>query len=668
MKDAKVVRADYWDARTMQTVDIEGSPQVVSSKLKDAIEGKYTFEAAGTQTAGTTVNPVQRLTELIKNAKPVRVQTETLKHQVKQQQAAQLGAIYSKNQGEAGLRMAKGALKGELPVATFTPPRSGLSVDDINALYDTIAQSPKLRPFEVMNTQEALNTLLGGQLPTVGQIGLLENIFGPDLAKALLKMRPWQAKFGEALLDILNIPRTLVTSFDISAPMRQGFWLQFGQPKQAFGAYPTMMRTLLSWGDKHAAEVDDILRRGKYFDLSQTHGVYHAPVAERGLSAGALGREEAVVSKLVQKIPGVKQSANAYVTYLNKLRQDVWANWMENAAKEGKVLTDSELDTLAKFLNYATGRGDLGRLQNVGSWLNVTFFSPRFQASRFELPLTLLKGDSYTRKIIAKNLVAGVGAGTMALTLAWLGGARVELDPRSADWGKIRIGDTRIDFWAGEQQWARLIALMILEERKTNTKYGPAYTKPSRDQLVVDFVSGKFAPATRMAWNTLFQGKTIAGDFADQNQLGTTGQAQQVLAPMFINDVLQAVDDLGLAKGMISLPSAVGVGVQTYEESLYSQKKAVVNHIAQQMYGKKFIDLTPDEQDKLYRSSAYRKNTNIVTLNEKIKKLEAGTPTQTTVLTPQPTPTVTPPPGWSQEAWDAMSPQGQQEYLNNLKK
>jgi hypothetical protein len=43
----------------------------------------------------------------------------------------------------------------------------------------------------------------------------------------------------------------------------------------------------------------------------------------------------------------------------------------------------------------------------------------------------------------------------------------VEIDPRSTDFGKIKVGNIRWDIWGGFQQWVRVASQLATGERKT---------------------------------------------------------------------------------------------------------------------------------------------------------------------------------------------------------
>jgi hypothetical protein len=208
-------------------------------------------------------------------------------------------------------------------------------------------------------------------------------------------------------------------------------------------------------------------------------------LTEIGAMAPLLAREETFMSKWAGRIPGIRASERAYVTMLNKLRFDT-ANKMLTAL-EAKGLSESEvarqLGGITDYINWTTGRGAALGGQGVQAVLNGLMFSPRFTTSRFQvlsLPLTAYQNPAIRRKL-ATDLVAWAGVTTMVVGLAKGAGADVELDPRSGQWGLIRIGRTRYDPWAGMRPVGRLIANLSLGQAKSSL--GKVYSTDDQDLI-----------------------------------------------------------------------------------------------------------------------------------------------------------------------------------------
>ena len=360
--------------------------------------------------------------------------------------------------------------------------------------------------------------------------------------------------------EVLNVPRALMSSFDMSAPFRQGLVLTASRPKQAVAAAGAMVRAFFSEGAFQRVATE--LRERPNADLYQTHGLYQAKRSDELLTA----REEAFMSRLLQRIPvvgaGTKASERAYLTYLNRLRADVFDHLAAEFQRGGldPVRDSKTFDDLARYINLATGRGDLGPLEKAAPLLNGIFFSPRFMAARISLlnPATYAKLSPRVRAQALRDMILFTGTGLTVLGLARLAGSQVEADPRSSDFGKIRIGETRIDVWGGFQQYLRYGAQFAAGERKTTAG---AVKKLDRLELPSRFVRSKLAPGPAF-FADLAQGKNIIGE-----KFRWEEQAEQRLLPIYVQDLKKLYREHGLAGAAgFSVPAFFGVGVSTYKK------------------------------------------------------------------------------------------------------
>ncbi len=498
-------------------------------------------------------DPIKQLTLLVRSAKPIRKETEVLKSaELKKRVAAAAGVLEKGEAREAFLR-SKGMLKGELPQAAFEPPEVGLTPDAINGLFGMIRDSDTLY-FQRLNTSTALEKLLLGQIPTRSEIALLEEAFGTDLAKAILSKRPMGEKAWETFLDVWNIPRAVLASWDLSAPLRQGAVLAPAHFKEWIGGFKPMLQAFAK--EKHAIAIDRVIQTGKHAELRAESGLFHAPI--KGVGAKLTQREEVFVSNLARYIPLIRRSERAYITFLNKLRADVFDNIVENWEKAGVRATKKDYTELAKFVNRASGRGGLGKLEDSAPFLSGMLFSPRLQMARITIGNSLLTGTAPVRKEAAKNLSSFVGTGLAILALVSLAGAEVGKNPLSADFGKIRIGKTRLDIWGGFQQYARFISTLIMGMKKS-TISGQTY-EANRMDIIQQFLRSKLMPTLSFFYD-LMVGRTYIGEKMEMD----IQQAYQRLAPMFIQDMVDAINSEGIPGGFVAIPGVLGIGIVSYD-------------------------------------------------------------------------------------------------------
>ncbi|KKL80550.1 hypothetical protein LCGC14_2003620, partial [marine sediment metagenome] len=281
-------------------------------------------------------------------------------------------------------------------------------------------------------------------------------------------------------------------------------------------------------------------------------------------------------STLAHRIPGVGFSERGFIAYGDKLRSDIFRNTLQSWARQGKPATAEEIADLGIMLNVLTGRGNLP--PELAKFLSFGFFAPRFAASRPQLFLaatinnlpgvrkltgTILGAPGQTGRVsqlAAQELVTSVGAGLAILALVKMSGVGdVELNPLSSDFGKIRIGRTRIDFWGGARPWATVIARMITGKTKTQRGlFVPQGLLPTLGR----FGRSKLAPPGALAVD-LIVGETAIGE-----EIGTRGDILNRTLPLAIQDFKDAVEQEGATVGLLSIAAFLGVGFQTYGSDL----------------------------------------------------------------------------------------------------
>lgn len=507
-------------------------------------------------------DPVQRLIQALKEAKPVRKEQEKLYSQARAQRAARIASVQSRTSGESGYFSELGQLKGELPKVDYESIRHLFGQKEIDGLFDQIKTHPTLSLFDQITARGGLLKMLRGEVPTTGEIRLLGRVFPKELIDALLAKRPFMTKFYEALVNAMNIPRSIMSSFDLSAPLRQGVF--FVGRKEFYKSFAAMFKQFGSEKAFHAVQQEIVSR--PTFKLMQESGL---ALTEMDRYLGE--REEAFMSNWAEKIPvigrAIHASGRAYIGFLNKLRADTFDTMVKQAKnldidfKENpKTLTD-----IAKFINSATGRGSLGAFERAAPLLTNAFFSPRLMASRLNLlnPSYYIKLDPFVRKQALKSLISFGTIATTVLTLAKMGGATVGADPRNADFGKIKAGNTRFDILGGFQQYVRLASQLISGKIISSTSgkvitLGEGYRPLTRQEILIRFFQGKENPIASFVTDWL-QGSDVIG-----NKFNLTNETINRFVPLIAQDLLDAEREWGPTGLLTGIPATFGVGVQTY--------------------------------------------------------------------------------------------------------
>jgi hypothetical protein len=477
---------------------------------------------------------------------------------------------------------------------------------------DIIDKYAKLRAVPVgTNYTVSASSMTRRQLTDAIKLGFDYQELAGDGSKIIMKKvrESPQPKMPEppevetnALLDAANIPRTIMASMDMSAPLRQGIGLV--HRKEFWNALPDMFR---AWGSEDAYKsiqkgiTDDPIFKKRVTADGQVKPSFAEDV---GLKLTDLNnftnREETMLSTIAEKIPGVRRSNRAYTAFLNKLRADTFRQMtqdygvvsgtnMRNNVKLGKEI--------AEFVNNATGRGDLGKLEPSAKALSTVLFSPRLIASRLGMMAkgtqALFSPEVYTisqpsvRREYLKSLAAIAGTAGTFTQLMRLGGATVETDLASSDFGKPKIGNTRIDPYGGFQQYVVLMQRLMpqldlssmglgeiggkMKSTTTGREYdlaNPQFGQSDKADVLNRFIRSKTNPIINFAWGMMSAQKEISGQKMDVTNPNPMENAiAQRFIPMLIQDVYELVNDEVTppqAKALATFLSTFGMGSQTY--------------------------------------------------------------------------------------------------------
>lgn len=395
--------------------------------------------------------------------------------------------------------------------------------------------------------------------------------------KNRLENRPMSQKTKDFMIDMFNVPKSLISSVDLSAPLRQGFLLSVAHPGSARKAFSEMFKQMAS--AKYQENWLAKLRQNDIYPLIRSSKLY---VSEPHAKLSA--REENFVSHIVNKIPGigrlVKGSERAYSGYLNALRVDVFAKGVDALKDTGYSMENNPkaFKDWAAFVNNASGRGNLGAFERSATILNTVFFSPRFLASRLNVlnPVTYAKMDPAVRRMAMKDTLAYIAFGTTILGMAAAAGAEVETDPRSTDFGKIKIGNTRYDIWAGFQPIVRVISQLASGQTKSasgeiNDLNSDKWGARTRTDVIGTFLRGKEAPAVSAVHN-LLSGKNIIGQ-----KVTPLSELERNVLPLYLQDIYSIYQNEGVeGAATIAVPALFGVGVQNYQSAKPKSYKQII--------------------------------------------------------------------------------------------
>jgi len=389
-----------------------------------------------------------------------------------------------------------------------------------------------------------------------------------DKVKAEFAAQSIGQKTWRVAKETLNLPRAILSSWDLSAVLRQGGLISLGNPVRAARAMGEMFKAVAS--QKQAELAEARIRSRPNAPLYEESGLYLAPLEEVRIGR----QEEQLMSEIASKLPGIKVSNRAFVTFLNRLRADSFDAMVASLERPGVPLTPQEMKAIASYINVSTGRGNLGQASQAATTLATVFFSPRLLASRFQTIARPLMGfrqgmetSMRVRKAVAKEygkLLLGLGT---IYGLAKLAGAEVEEDPRSSDFGKLRFGNTRVDPLAGLAQVTTLLSRVSTGETKSlsgkissirgdDKKYGV----DDVFAVLTRFARTKFSPVVGTAVD-LSAGKNVVGE-----KVTPLDAVKNLTIPLGFRDVKAVMEEQGIPKGLVlELLNLFGWGLQQYE-------------------------------------------------------------------------------------------------------
>jgi hypothetical protein len=349
--------------------------------------------------------------------------------------------------------------------------------------------------------------------------------------------------------------------------------------------------------------------------------------------------EEAFPSALPEKVPGLgrlfKASEYAYVGAAHRMRADLADQLLEKAQKAGVDIDDAEqLEKIGKLINSMTGRGHLGKAEGGADVLNNLFFSPRnwksnidtITAHQFQKGTNVFNRDKsakFVRKEAAQNLVkmiAVVGA-TMAAAENFKPGS-VEKDPRSSDFGKIKIGNTRFDVSGGMASIATVATRLATRETKSSTTgqvtklNGDEFGARSTWDVLMDYAEGKMSPGAG-AIKQVLTGKNFIGEKVTPGSF-----AKDLFMPLPVSNYEELKNDPKSANTLIAMISdGLGVGTNTYSAQKDWNKSDTkrIGGFKETVDAKKF-----SEANNAF-NEAYSQWVDKVTTNEEFKKLPPQT-------------------------------------------
>lgn len=347
-----------------------------------------------------------------------------------------------------------------------------------------------------------------------------------DKATFKFKFRGKDMSIGEALTTIAGNVKSLKASFDISWGRQLTSAFLSGSSEISKAAAKGWKAGLDAWKDvvtaKDSQQMQDRIRIMKGLLMVRPNAL-NGNYARLGVAVGM--QEEAFPESIGEKIPGVKNifvaSENGFNVAIQTARAEITDALIDMAEGDVGMLKEQNA---GDFVNELTGRGKLPfNNPNAERAINALMFAPRYLASRI--------AQIYNLKYAGKwglNAIAGRETGMIDKMRAKASMAQLALfavlipaikgilramddeDPhgddywerffsayemRTSDFGKIVLGDTRIDVSAGLDGLITLAARVV--SGKSVSVSGVKRDKDWSD-VIGAFSEGKLSPAARL--------------------------------------------------------------------------------------------------------------------------------------------------------------------------
>jgi len=408
-----------------------------------------------------------------------------------------------------------------------------------------------------------------------------------ELKKGTPSVKEWVADYlrnpGKIITEFSGATKSMLATLDNSFFGRQGIKVLFTSPtiwaKNFAKSFKDIGKELVG------LDAMDVIKADVFSRPNAINNKYN--IAKLDVTNIT---EEAFPTSIPERIPGFgrlfKASESAFSGAALRMRADLGDKYIKLANDQGvNTLDKVEMEGIGKLINSMTGRGSIGKLGVFGKEINSTFFSIRFLKSNMD---TLFGGTknllkfpfksktmTFAEKQSAKNILKIVGGiSSILATAELLHPGSVETDPRSSDFGKIKIGDTRFDVTGGISSLAVLASRITptvhdgkwgfwqksTSGKWTNLTEGKFGQRTALD-VFEDFWEGKLSPSAGLL-RDIWKGEHFAGE-----EITPTSILRNLTVPLSVQNAKELLDSKNSAPIMSSIIlESLGIGVNTYEQ------------------------------------------------------------------------------------------------------
>lgn len=391
--------------------------------------------------------------------------------------------------------------------------------------------------------------------------------------KAEYKENPGKAIFNlasDSIKSVFDNSVAMVASFDDSFMGRQGLKVLFTHPSAWWpGAKNSVIDFIKTFGGQ---ETIDAMKADIYSRPNFVNGSY----GKAGIIAAY---EEQYPANLAERAPVIgrvfKASEAAFVGSGMRMRADLYDLLADQAKSNGKDVLDQKefIEPIGKLINNLTARGSWGKHRGESRVTRLILWAPKMLMANIN---TLVGVDYWTnlrnptaRREAGLNWLKVIGTTALIMAVASaLGGDDdwVEWDPRSTDFGKIKIGDTRFDITGGMGSIVVLAARIITGKKKSATTgivqgYTGDSVRQSRLDAFVQFLINKTTPPMGIVRDWL-EGKTPTGE-----RFTPEGAIYRAMTPIAVQNFIKLKDSASADRLAGAIVDVFGINTSSYSDS-----------------------------------------------------------------------------------------------------
>jgi hypothetical protein len=437
------------------------------------------------------------------------------------------------------------------------------------------------------------------------------------------------AKVGELISGIWNVPRLALATGEWSFVGMQGRRLGASyllkNPRVLKEAFKNAYKGFKS--EEHIKELESRIKNSPEYYIYKSSGLdlteqsfktqaneeiaYNniGKIFWRFLNAPSFIHEKIYKYKtgkdlgIIEEIDAVNPLLNferSAIGYLNTLRFAAMTDMVSAFKQEGLSFEkNKEAYTAgAKYINTATGRGSIKKLESFAEPLAKFFFSPKMFVSEIQLgttplgaayllsmkdPTGIARREAFKHQLRYMSVLLGAGASATMLAYLKMGstednedGTGVEFNPASTNFGKIVFPNNRtVDFFNGAQRYVvvadRLFGQQEFKNTKGVIKDVNVKGSPSKLDIVMNIPKNKLNPALGFfAGAADAQARTLAGTekYDDYGRVWDTEKEWEKLSsPIFFQMMANAYEqDPTILDGFGAVMAFFGLGYNVQEK------------------------------------------------------------------------------------------------------